>query len=54
MNVHVNLMAENITQIKSGMKNWVNASAEIQEKISCAKKVIFRILVHELVKMVNV
>ena len=47
-NVNVSLMGENVTRIKSGI-----TSAEIKESIMCAKKIIFEILLHEVVKMVN-
>ena len=47
-NVNVSLMGENVTRIKSGI-----TSAKIKESIMCAKKIIFEILLHEVVKMVN-
>ena len=53
-NVNVNLIVENIIQIKSGITIIVDASAKIREKIRLLKKIIFGILVHVLVKMVNI
>ena len=53
--LHVNLIVENATQIKSGITINVNVSADIQENIICKKKVImFGILVLGLLKMVNI
>ena len=53
--LHVNLIVENATQIKSGITINVNKSADIQENIICKKKVImFGILVLGLLKMVNI
>ena len=49
--VNVGLMGENVTWIKSGI--IINASAKIKESIMCAKKIIFEILLHQVVKMVN-
>ena len=43
-NVNVSLMIENVTQIKS---------AKIQKNIMCAKKIILGILLHVLLKMVD-
>ena len=37
-------MVENVTQIKSGITINVGVSAKIQNKITCVKKIIFRIL----------
>ena len=45
-NVNVNLMVENEIQIKSGTTTNVDVSANIQENIMQAKKIIFGILVH--------
>ena len=47
-------MVENVTQIESGIKNCDDVSLKIQENIMCAKKLIFEILVHVLVKLVNI
>ena len=53
-NVNINLKAENVIQIKSGTTINVDVSAKIQENIICAKKIIFGIHVHVLVKMINI
>ena len=53
-NVNVNLMVESVIQIKSGMTINVNLNAKTRENIMYVKKIIFRILVHVLVKMVNI
>ena len=45
-------MVENVTRIKSRIKINVDVSAKIKKKnIMCAKKIIFGILPHVLVKM---
>ena len=49
-NVNVNLMVENVTQIKNGIKINITVGANIQEKM-CTKKVIFGILLNVLVKI---
>ena len=43
-------MVENVTQIKSGITINVVVSAKIKKNI-CAKKIIFEILLHVLVKI---
>ena len=53
-NVNINQKAENVIQIKSGTTINVDVSAKIQENIICAKKIIFGIHVHVLVKMINI
>ena len=53
LNGNVSLMAENVTQIKSGIKINVGVKAKVQENIMCAKKIILAILLHVVVKMVN-
>ena len=53
MNVNVSLMIKNVIQIKSGIKINVGASVKIQKNIVCARKVIFEILLHVVVKMRN-
>ena len=50
-NLHVNSMVENETQIKGGISISVDVSAKIQRNIMQAKKIIFGILIHALVKM---
>ena len=46
-------MAENVTQIKSGITINVGVKAKVQENIMCAKNIILRILLQVVVKMVN-
>ena len=53
-NVHVNLIVENVTQIKSGITITVGASVKIHKNIVCLNKVIFGILLHVVVKTVNI
>ena len=48
---NVNLMEKNVIQIKSGITINVNTSVK---NIIYAKKIIFGILIHVAVKMVNV
>ena len=50
-NVNVNLMQENVTQIKSGITINVDVSAKIRENIICVKNFLMGILVHVLEKM---
>ena len=50
-NVNVNLMVESVTQIKSRIMINVDASVK---NIAYVKKIIFGILPHVVVKMVNV
>ena len=50
-NVNVNLMEENVTQIKSGATINVDASVK---NIIYVKKIIFRILLHVVAKMINI
>ena len=45
-------MVANVTQIKSGTMINVGVSAKIQEKM-CAKEIIFGILLHIVVKTVD-
>ena len=53
-NVDANLMVRNVTQIKSGIMINVGVALEIRKKyIMCAKKIIFAILLHVVVKLVN-
>ena len=51
--INVNLMEENVIQIKGGSTTKVDLSAKAQENIICAIKMIFGVQVHVLVKMVN-
>ena len=48
-----NLMAANITQIENGITKNGDVSVNIQKNIKCEKKIIFGILLHVVVKMVN-
>ena len=45
--------SKNITRIKNGITINVGVSVKIQKNIICAKKIIFGILQHVVVKMVN-
>ena len=51
--INVNLMEENVIQIKGGSTTKVDVSAKVQENIICAIKMIFVVQVHVLVKMAN-
>ena len=51
--INVNLMEENVIQIKGGSTPKVDVSAKVQENIICAIKMIFVVQVHVLVKMAN-
>ena len=46
-------MIKNVIQIKSGIKINVGVSVKIQKNIVCARKVIYEILLHVVVKMIN-
>ena len=50
--MNANLMVD-VTRIKSGIIINVGVSTKIQNNIICAKKIIFRILLHAVVKMEN-
>ena len=50
-NVNANLMVENITQIKCRIKINVDASVK---NIIYVKKILFGILLHVVVKVVNI
>ena len=52
-NVNVNFTVENVNQIKSGRMIDVLMIAKFQKSIMHVKKIIFRILLHVVVKMVN-
>ena len=53
-NVNVNLMVENVIKIKSEITITIGVSAKSQKNVICAKKIIFGILLHVVVKMVNI
>ena len=54
VNINGNLMVEYVTQIKSGITIQVRVSVKLQKNIVCAKSIIFGILLHVVVKMVNI
>ena len=54
VNVNVNLMVENVTRIKSGIIINVFVSTKIQKNKMHSKRIIFGILLHVLVKMLNI
>ena len=54
MNVNVSLMVESIVQIKSGITMNVNGSIKIQKIYYKYIKNIFGILLHVVLKMVNI
>ena len=51
--ININLMVESVTQIKSGITN-VSANVKIQKNFVCVKKIIFGILLHAVVKTINI
>ena len=51
VNVNVNLMAESVTRIESGIMTKVDASPKM---ITYKKKIIFGILLHAAAKMINI
>ena len=53
-NVNVNLMVEDVIKIKSEITINIGVIAKSQKNIICAKKIIFGILLHVVVKMVNI
>ena len=53
-NVNVNLMVENVIQIKSGIMINVDVSMIIQKKYCVCKNIKFTVLIHVVVKMVNI
>ena len=48
------LMVKNVIQIRRRITINVSASVKIQKNIVCAKKIIFRILLHVVAKIVNI
>ena len=54
LNVNVSLMVANATRFKIEISINVGVSAKIQKNIMGAKKIIFEILQHVLVKMANI
>ena len=53
MNVNVNLMVENVIEIKSGITINTDVSVKIQKNIICTKNITFGILLHVVAKMIN-
>ena len=53
-NVNVNFMVENVIQVKIGITINAIEGAKIRENIMYGKKDIFGILIHVLVKIVNI
>ena len=51
VNVNVNLMVENVIQIKHGI--MINVGANVKNMIYM-KKIIFEIFLHVVVEMVNI
>ena len=51
MNVKVNLMEENVIQINGG--TMINVDVNVK-KVKYVKKIMFRISLHEVVKMENI
>ena len=46
-------MVENVIQIKSGLTMKVDVDVKFQINITCARKIIFGILIHEFAQIVN-
>ena len=49
----ISLIVKNVTRIKSGITINVGVIVKIQKNIVCVNKIIFGILLHVAVKMVN-
>ena len=54
VNVNVNLMVENVTQIKSRTTINIGVGVKFQKNDMCVKKIVFSILVLVPVKIVNI
>ena len=54
VNINVNLIVENVIQIKSGISINVDGGAKIRENVVCVKKILFVILANVLAKMINI
>ena len=52
-NININLMVENVTQSKSGIMVSVGVNVRIHKSIICVKNIILEMLLHVLVKMVD-
>ena len=51
--VNVSLMVANVTEIKSETAINISVNVKIWKNITCAKKIIFGILLHVVAKMAN-
>ena len=54
VNVNVSLIVSNITRIKIGIMINIRASAKTVKNIVCAKRITADILLHLVVKVVNI
>ena len=54
VNMNISLMIVNVTRIKSGILINVGVSAKIFKKIMRAKEIMFGILQHAVLKMMNI
>ena len=54
MIVNANLAVKNLIQIKSGIEININVDVKIQQNIMYVKKFMFGILVHVLVKLIDI
>ena len=52
--VNVNLAIENVTRIKIGIMINVDVSANIQKNMMYVKKIIYGILAHLFMKLLNI
>ena len=52
VNVKVNLMEENVIQINGGI--MINVDMNVKKNVKYVKKIMFRISLHEVVKMENI
>ena len=52
--MNLNLMVENVIQIKSRITINADVSVKIQKIVMCVKNILFGILLHILAKMVNI
>ena len=53
-NVYLNLMVDSVIQVKSGITINVDVSVKMEKNMVRAKEIIFSILLHAVVKMVNI
>ena len=52
-NVNVNLVVENVIQIKSGITINIDVCPKIWKNVKCVKNIIFAILIYLVKKTVN-